>query len=198
MLPGWWDNANNTILRDKRLSSKLKLVLKNNAFKFDLANKTALDALWKQFMESVFTQTASSTPPLRIAGKTVPVVKGRLLSPKDKSVDLFELGSHPQGYYRTYIRKRDLKRMSDLGYTLNCIPHPFPNKMSPDKIVLNSGLKHTIDSRGYPETNTLITKTYMKIAGNCPRVRTQNAVMGDVSANDVSYFRTPAVQTKLS
>lgn len=162
------------ILRDKSISKDLINSLKL----FDnQGHRKKINEKWGKFMTVVFDAA------------TVPGIKARLALPTDNLQNMILLGSHPQGYYNTYIAKNDLESLISKGYTWGS-SHPFPTNMQPDAIVPFPRGTRLIKPSVYATKPTTISKTNIKIAGNWPRIRTQNAVMDNISANEASHIRT--------
>jgi hypothetical protein len=201
MVPdGWSCSKVQQVLEDPRVSEPFKQLLKKH--KLDTISEEALYELWAQFMEGVFVEAAAtwskpapsqSTVQMSIES-TVPKPKFRLLGLKDKLDALELLGSHPQGYYRTYVTKKDQERMIEAGYKLgSALPFPKQSVLIAAKlngIVKGTVLQTTKDQKD-TKTQTSISKTTIRIAGNWPRIQTQNAVMGNISANKVSFLPEP-------
>ncbi|KAK4671721.1 hypothetical protein QC764_0098150 [Podospora pseudoanserina] len=162
------------ILGDKSISKDLINSLKLFA---NQGHRKKINEKWGKFMAVVFDAV------------TVPGIKARLALPTDNLQNMVLLGSHPQGYYNTYIGKNDLESLISKGYTWGS-SHPFPTNMQPDAIVPFPRGTRLIKPSVYATKPTTISKTNIKIAGNWPRIRTQNAVMDNISANEASHIRT--------
>lgn len=180
MVPGLWLwDVHSTILDDDKLSEGLKKVLKLFC---DVNHRSQVRDLWREFMALVLK--AHAAPP-----DTAQPITARLLRPDDNLQHMVLLGSHPQGYYNTYIRRDHLASLISNGYTWGK-GRLFPERLSLNQIVpLPKGQRLT-QANDFQCTTTTISNTNIKIAGNWPRIRTQNAVMENVSANEASHLPT--------
>jgi hypothetical protein len=184
MLPGWWLSMSKKNVNEEKLSGNLRNLKRSFKIDFKGTYKARLDSLWETFMAPVFAAASASVNSLP-TGNTGETITARLWRGSDKSPDLFLLGSHPQGFYKTYILKTAANRLVQLKYSLN-LTRDFPSRVPRNEIVPDGDLSRITNDKQYAVTTTTISKPYLKTAGNWPRIRTQNAVMGGVSANEVS------------
>ena len=130
-------------------------------------------------------------------GKAKVTIKPRLRCQSENLTDFFLLGSHPQGFYKTYIPNSVAEALIHLKYKLKDHDRTFPSSLSLGQIVREGLVKTSTDDNQAPVSLTKISKPFIKLAGNWPRIRSQNAVMGGVSANKVSGICLSTIETWL-
>ncbi len=171
-------------------------------FGFNVECQAVVHTLWESFMGPVFAEASASANSSPTANTTVTIIP-RLRSLKKhqkgyQKEDLTQyllLGSHPQGFYNTYILKSVVDALVKWKYTPG--KRDFPRSRPVNEIVPPGLLGIRTDDNQNPVAETIISKPSIRIAGNWPRIRSQNAVMGGVSANEVSAICLSAIETRL-
>ncbi|KAK4652097.1 hypothetical protein QC762_0099480 [Podospora pseudocomata] len=180
LLPEFWswtETVDHGIMEDQTISADLKTTIRR--ISRDDEYRRQADELWGDFMTRAFAKAASNT---------AQPITARLALPTDNVQNMVLLGSHPQGYYSTYIQPQDLELLRSHGYTWGGDHHPFPRHMQPHEIVSLSESTTLSVTGVYECKTTVISKMNIQNASNWPRIRTQNAVMDNISANQVSYI----------
>lgn len=185
----WKDEYIHFIYDNPGMSDAINAVRTNNNMPEGARNEAKkignVNDLWKEIMRKAHkkVKTAKDQPWPPIPG---PEIKFRMDEPNSQDqawVDGHKcLGSHPQGFYTVWVTSAHYQLMKGSNYIRNGGKDTtwlFPDLSQADNLP-------TFPDCDWVGTKTTITQARITTAAGWPRCKTQNAVMGNVSAPEVS------------
>jgi hypothetical protein len=171
-----------------------------------IVTQDELSKIWQGSITTAhgLTETLMTKPPTtegEPAPETYAVPTFRFRGSADKDWDPLYwaanfacIGTHPQGFYATWVSNIDLQRMKADGFTRDTRPFPsladFATTISnfdplPSKPNNPRTVPSLILNQDTLQTMTFITQKKLDVAENWPQQPTQSDIMGNVGAREV-------------